>query len=296
MSRNLIRLINSMQTAKLNRRHFLGSLALGAIASGLHAEAAPTPLKGTAINHISYQSADYDKTRDFYVDLLGFQVSDEDDKQLYLWAGNRDMVISAKHSPPTTAPRMDHFGFTLEDYDMPTVKASLQDRGLPATLSQGDPHDPDGKNKTVFTRDPNGYTVQLCPSWDATGKPAPVVSHSPMKAVGINHFSYQCADYKKTLDFYVQLLDAKVSSDDGKQAYLWLGDSFVWFRNSTSGSARPLIDYFAWTVADWNANKVAAELKHRSLEAQIDPNGKSVLTKDLNGYPLLLCSKDFAKK
>ncbi len=279
---------------RLNRRQFLGTLAIGAVASGLRAEAAPTPLKGTAINHISYQSPDYNKTRDFYIDLLGFQVSDEDDKQLYLWAGN--MVISAKNSPPTTAPRMDHFGLTLANYDMPTVRTSLQERGLQAILSQGDPHDPDGPNKTVFTRDPNGYTLQLSPDWDATQKPSPVASHVPLKAVGINHFSYQCGDYKKTLDFYSNLLDLKVTSDDGKQAYLWLGDSFILIRNSTPASSKPVIDYFAWNLADWNVDKVTTELKRRGLEAHLDPNGKSILTKDLNGYPLLLCNKDFAKK
>ena len=276
---------------KVNRRQFLGSVAFGAVAAGLPTEAAPTRMKGTAINHISYQSADYNKTRDFYNGLLGFQVSDQDDKQLYLWAG--DAIISAKNSPPTTAPRMDHFGFTIEPYDLKTVQAALGERGLPARLSQGDPHDPDGK--TVFTRDPNNYNVQICAK-DAEVKPSPVASRSPLKAVAINHFSYLCRDYKKTIDFYTELLDLKVSNDDGKSAYLWLGDSFVLVKNNPSGSPAPLIDYYAWTLADWNANGVAAELKRRDLEARPDPNGKSVLTKDLNGYPLLLCSKDFAKK
>jgi len=248
-------------------------------------------LKGTAINHISYQSADYKKTRDFYVDLLGFQASDEDDKQLYLWAG--DAIISAKHSAPTTAPKIDHFGFTIEPYDLKTVQAALGERGLPAILSQGDPHDPDGK--TVFTSDPNNYNIQICAK-DAEVKPAPIASQSRLKAVGINHFSYLCRDYKKTIDFYTELLNLKLTHDDGKSAYLWLGDSFVLVANNPSGSPTALVDYCAWTLADWNAERVSNELKRHNLEVHPDPNGKSVLTKDLNGYPLLLCSEDFGAK
>jgi catechol 2,3-dioxygenase-like lactoylglutathione lyase family enzyme len=274
-------------TSTLNRRQLLKTLALGAIGSRLPTRA--DGLNGTAINHISYQSADYKKTRDFYIDLLGFQVSDEDDKQLYLWAG--DAIISAKNSPPTTAPRMDHFGFTLTPYDLTGVQGVLKQRGLAVMMSQGDPHDPDGPYKTVFTRDPNNYTVQLCAK-EAEVKPAPVPSHAPLKAAGISHFSYLCSDYKKTVSFYADLFNLKISNDDGSRAYVWLGDSFVLIRNNPNPAPRPVIDYYAWTLADWNMDKVTTILKARNLPITPDPSGKSLMTKDLNGYPLLLCSKD----
>jgi catechol 2,3-dioxygenase-like lactoylglutathione lyase family enzyme len=280
----------NMSLVKPNRRDFLKGFAAGAFAASLPARAS-SKMKGTLINHISYQSADYLKTRDFYVENFGFQVSDQDNVQLYLWAG--DALISAKHSPPGTAPRMDHYGFTVEPWDTSAIQAALRERGLPASISQNDPHDPD--HKTVFTRDPNRYTVQLCAP-DIEVKPAPVASRAPLKAVGVNHISNLCADYKKTCDFYVELLDLPVSHDDGKQAYLWFGDAFLWLRNNPTGNPMPVIDYFAWNVADWNADRVAAELKRLGLEARLDPGGKSVLTKDLNGYPLMLCSKNFQKR
>ena len=68
--------------------------------------------KASAINHVSYASADYRKTRDFYRDVFGFQVSDEDERQLYLWAG--DAQSSAKNTPAVQTPFIDHFGLTLE--------------------------------------------------------------------------------------------------------------------------------------------------------------------------------------
>jgi catechol 2,3-dioxygenase-like lactoylglutathione lyase family enzyme len=272
------------------RRRALKTIAL-ASATALPAASAGNTLRGTAINHVSYSSADYNKTRDFYVDLFGFQVSEEDQQQLYLWAG--DGLISAKNTPRVTAPLIDHFGLTVEPWDLNAVESVLKERGLIARVSRNDPHDTQGK--TVFTRDPNSYALQLM-AGDAAIKPAPVASHSPLKAIGINHISYQCANYKKTRDFYAELLGVPVSNDDGKQAYLWFGDTFMVVRTGETGSGRPVIDHFAWNLADWDKDRVTAELKKRGLDAHADSAGKSIMTKDLNGYPLQLCSKDLAKR
>ena len=284
-------MINNLETAKLNRRQILKNIAIGVGVSGLPMLAAAKALKGVAVNHVSYQSADYKKTRDFYVDLFGFQASDEDDKQLYLWAG--DQLISAKNTPKATTPRIDHIGITLNEWNLPAVLAALKEQGLTGRVPQGDPHDPNGR--TVFVPDANRYNLQLC-ARDAETKPAAVASRAPMKAVGINHISYQCADYKKTRDFYVGLLDVPVTKDDGKQAYLWFGDAFMVVRNSPNGSTTPLIDHVAWTLADWDKDRVVSELKKHGLDARPDAAGMSVLTKDVNGYTLQLCSKDLEKR
>jgi catechol 2,3-dioxygenase-like lactoylglutathione lyase family enzyme len=276
--------------ARMDRRQLLKNVAIGSVA-GWWALGAGKSLKGTAINHVSYASADYKKTRDFYRDLFGFQVSEEDDKQLYLWAG--DALISAKNTPRVTAPFIDHFGLTVEPWNLNSVEAALNERGLIARVSRNDPHDTEGKS--AFTRDPNGYNLQLG-SKDLETKPAPVKSPAPLRAIGINHISYQCADYKRTRDFYAELFGVPVSNDDGKQAYLWFGDAFMVIRNSPDGNAKPLIDHVAWTLADWDKDRVSGELKRLGLDARPDAAGKSMLTTDLNGYPLQLCSKELEKR
>jgi catechol 2,3-dioxygenase-like lactoylglutathione lyase family enzyme len=277
--------------AGLDRRHLLKNVAIGAAAAGLHALGAGRSLRGTAINHVSYQSADYKRTRDFYVDLLGFQVSDEDNNQLYLWAG--DALISAKNTPMVKAPFIDHFGLTVEPWDLNSVEAALKERGLAVRVSRNDPHDAQGKS--AFTRDPNGYNLQLGAK-DLEIKPASVVSRAPLKAVGLNHIVYQCPDYRRTRTFYAELLSVPVSNDDGEQAYLWFGDGFMVLRNSVDGSTAPLIDRVAWTLANWDTDRVLAELKRHGLDARPDSAGNSVLTKDLNGYTLQLCSKELQKR
>jgi catechol 2,3-dioxygenase-like lactoylglutathione lyase family enzyme len=284
-------MLDCVDGESFTRRRALKTIALASVA-GLPAVAAGNALPGTAINHVSYSSIDYNKTRDFYVDLFGFQVSEEDSRQLYLWPAG-DGLISAKNSPRVTAPFIDHFGLTVEPWDLGSVKSVLTERGLIARVSQGDPHDTQGK--TVFTLDPNGYPLQLC-ARDAAIKPAPVASRSPLKVIGINHISYRCADYRKARDFYAELLGVPVSNDDGKQAYLWFGDAFMVVKTGETANGRPVIDHFAWNLADWDKERVTAELKKRGLEAPADSLGKSIMTKDLNNYPLQLCSKDLARR
>ncbi len=42
---------------------------------------------------------------------------------------------------------------------------------------------------------------------------------------GLDHISYQVADYRKTRGFYADLMDMSVSDDNGRQAFLHVGDS-----------------------------------------------------------------------
>jgi hypothetical protein len=91
-------------------------------------------------------------------------------------------------------------------------------------------------------------------------------------------------------------LGAPVSKDDGKQAYLRFGEAFMVVGNSADGSAAPLIDHVAWTLAEWDKDRVSAELKRHGLDARADAAGRSILTKDINGYTLELCGKDPEKR
>ncbi len=276
---------------QLDRRQFMASLAVGTTMAGLSPRSATSALRATAIDHVSYESQDYKKTRDFYVEIFGFQVSEEDNGQLYLWAG--DALLSAKNTPKVPAPFIDHFGVTLDPWDPNAVATVLEERGRAAQFLRNDPHDRQGRS--AFTRDVNGFALQLDPK-DLVTRPVPAASRAPLKAVSLNHIWYLCPDYKTTRDFYRELLGTPVTNDDGQQAYLWFGDVFMIVRSNSDRHARPVVDRVAWTLADWDPNRVLAVLKSRGLDAQQDAFGKSILTKDLNGYPLELCSSDLASK
>lgn len=111
------------------------------------------------------------------------------------------------------------------------------------------------------------------------------------KAVTVNHISYQVADYAKTRDFYADLLGMKVSQDNGRQAYLSFGDTFLLPRNARNGGATPRVDHIAYTIDNWNKDAVEAELKRRGLTPREDTEN-SFHVKDPDGFDLQISGKE----
>jgi catechol 2,3-dioxygenase-like lactoylglutathione lyase family enzyme len=101
------------------------------------------------VNHISYQVADYAKTRDFYADLFGMKTSHDDGKQCFLEFGDT-FLIPRNHLANT--PRIDHIAYTIDNWDKNAVEAELKRRGLQPK--------PDTEN-SFHVEDPNGFDLQI---------------------------------------------------------------------------------------------------------------------------------------
>ena len=127
----------------------------------------------------------------------------------------------------------------------------------------------------------------------AGAAPAIAAEGKGFKAVTVNHISYQVADYAKTRDFYVDLLGMGVKQDTGRQCYLTFGDSFLLPRNPRSGSTAPLprVDHIAYTIEDWDKDKVKAELERRGLTPRPDTED-SFHVKDPDGFDLQISGKN----
>ena len=130
-----------------------------------------------------------------------------------------------------------------------------------------------------------GTAAGLAPSATAAG--------TGFKTVTVNHISYRVADYTKTRDFYADLMGMTVKQDTGQQCYLAFGDSFLLPRNARSGSNAPvpLVDHIAYTIEDWDKNKVEAELKRRGLDPRPDTED-SFHVKDPDGFNLQISGKN----
>ena len=148
-------LLQDFEQGKMTRRQLIQSLALTATAASAvgSAAAADTPVaKAVSINHVSYQVADYKKTRDFYAGLFGMTVSDDDGMQCRLTCG--DNILIARNRAP--APKVDHIAYTLANWDTdknvkPAVEAELKRRGLQIRTTEGSFH----------VQDPDGFEVQM---------------------------------------------------------------------------------------------------------------------------------------
>ncbi len=149
------KLLQDFEQGKMNRRQLIQSLALAASAAAAAAPALAVGghgFKAVAVNHISYQVADYARTRDFYADLFGMKISHDDGKQCYLAFGETHLI---PRPGPAGAhpPRIDHIAYTIEDWDRSAVEAELKRRGLR----------PKPDEETSFhVKDPDGFDLQIC--------------------------------------------------------------------------------------------------------------------------------------
>ena len=128
-------LLGHFEHGRISRRQLVQMLALGmtAAAAASRAEADPAPrgaFKAVAVNHISFGVADYARTRDFYADLLGMEVSGDDGKQCYMKFGKDSFLIPRRRQAPGDGPLVDHICYTIEDWDKGAVEAELRRRGL----------------------------------------------------------------------------------------------------------------------------------------------------------------------
>src|SRR5476651_1250088 len=156
MEHIIARLLHDFEHGQMSRRQLIQSLALTATAASA---AGAVPLaaadgkgfKATTVNHISYQVADYKKTRDFYTDLLGMKVSHDEDKgQCYLAFGDT-FLLPRNGRPGVATPHVDHIAITIENFDKKAVEAELLRRGLTPREDQ----------ESFHVKDPDGFDLQI---------------------------------------------------------------------------------------------------------------------------------------
>jgi catechol 2,3-dioxygenase-like lactoylglutathione lyase family enzyme len=154
MEQMIAKLVDAFAAGKLNRRQLIQNLAItasaGAAASAVPALGAEASLKAIGISHVSYSVKDYKRTRDFYSNLLGLKVSNDDGKsRCNLAIGNINLI--ARNGKEPTA-WVDHLSYYIDNWNKGAIEANLKARGL-------NPQ-PEGADGLQF-KDPDGMHVQL---------------------------------------------------------------------------------------------------------------------------------------
>ena len=151
----IAKLLQDFEQGKMNRRQLIQSLSLAAAATAAMAPAARAagkPLEALYVNHISYQVNDYKKVRDFYVDLLGMKVTEDDGKQCRLVFGTN--ILIPRNRGNGGPGNVDHIAYTVANWDAEKdgLEEELKRRNLKYT----------GSAKTSFqVKDPEGMGVQI---------------------------------------------------------------------------------------------------------------------------------------
>ena len=160
MEHIIARLLQDFEHGMMTRRQLIQSLALtttAASAASAAAAAASTVAEAVSINHVSYQVADYTKTRDFYAGLFGMKVTDDNGKsQCRLQFGDNILIPRTATSRPGGKVGIDHVAYTLANWDTDktvrsSIEAELKRRKLEIRSTEGGFH----------VKDPDGFEVQM---------------------------------------------------------------------------------------------------------------------------------------
>lgn len=152
MQNEIHRLIDQYTAGRMNRRELIASLAtLVAIAGAGHSATAQekpgSTFHGVGLNHLALRVTNVPRSRDFYIKHLGLKVArDGGENNCFL---NFDEGFLALFRGE--AAGMDHYCYSIKDYDVRGAEEKLKAEGLSPRVTSG----------RIYFNDPDGLTVQL---------------------------------------------------------------------------------------------------------------------------------------
>lgn len=194
MEQIITKLLRDFEDGFLNRRQLIQNLGLAFAAAmggkayaqtpaGTPAGVKDSPFKTVDLDHISYQVNDYRVTRDFYADLMGMEVKNDNGKtQCELYFGN-SMLLARNHrarggeaagTPPPAAAatppagnrpeptsRVDHIAYRIYNWDTDQVRDELMRRKLLTESTKPDTGGGIPGYSSFHVSDPDGFNLQI---------------------------------------------------------------------------------------------------------------------------------------
>lgn len=150
--------VGAVERGAIGRREAVRRLtALVAALAGARAASAESGSTSTfrarGLNHLALRVREVPPARDFYVEHLGLSVLRESSRNCFLRCGDDNFVALFQG----TAPGMDHYCYTVEDYRPGRAVDTLRAAGL----------SPRREENRVYFEDADGLTVQLSGPRDA---------------------------------------------------------------------------------------------------------------------------------
>ncbi len=201
---------------------------------------APTlypPFNIVRLSHVEYRVTDLAASRAFYVDILGLQVTDEDESTVYL----RAMEERGHHCialVKADAPSVGFLAFKLfDEADLDKAADWFAGKGLPIDWVER-PY----QGRTLRSRDLHGIPLEFYVRMDRL---APIHQHyklyNGVKPLRIDHFNMFSSDVDGSIGFYSQMgfrvTEYTEDSETGKCWAAWMhrkgGVHDVAFTNGT---------------------------------------------------------------
>ena len=143
--REVEKIVHQYETGKLTRRQMIGYLS-AMVASSSSAVAAEPQFEAVSLNHIALRVTDVARSRDFYREHLGLEVTREGGNNCFLSFGSNFLALFQG-----SKPAMHHYCYSITGYDVNDAARKLREAGI----------EPSIQSNRIYFPDPDGLTVQL---------------------------------------------------------------------------------------------------------------------------------------
>ena len=152
MEKTVSRILDRYEAGEISRREVVAVLAAAVVggkskaAKAVVNESEPT-FSAVGLHHIALSVTDVVRSRDFYVQNLGLEVSNE-------WLPNQSFLncgtnfVALFHS---SRPGMHHYSYAIPDYDQKEAAERIRGAGM----------EPHLEGRRIYFDDPDGLVVQV---------------------------------------------------------------------------------------------------------------------------------------
>ena len=154
MESTIANLVQQFEAGRIDRRQLVAGLGtlvavLGGTGSARADDEVGSTFEAVGVNHIALRVTDVLRSREFYKKHLGLKVTrDGGERNCFMTCGKNFVALFQSDEA-----QMDHYCYSIKDYDMNQAEAMLNKHGLEPRVVRD--------AGRIYFKDPDGLTVQL---------------------------------------------------------------------------------------------------------------------------------------
>lgn len=123
-----------------------------------------TKIKTTGIDHVALHVSDLERSKDFYINILGMTEHHGGASYCFLKCGNQIVGLFGNGGPlGQTGVELSHMALNVDTGTYEEVKANLEAHGVAVHGRSGDP-------RCIYFDDPDGHGLQIMPTDHRSGR------------------------------------------------------------------------------------------------------------------------------
>jgi catechol 2,3-dioxygenase-like lactoylglutathione lyase family enzyme len=275
-------------TSTLTRRELLLSLSAIAVARRLVAQANRAPVRTLGLHHVVLAVSDVERSVDFYQGLFGSPIQGRQGSNVLLRLGDGPRFIALREAG-SAPPRIDHWGMSVEEFDVENVLAALAESGV-SRAAGGGPMSVRVETRAgtpqIFFTDPNGLVIQLqhpsyCGGSGDLGSVCSELEPSPrpgdLTLRELNHLTINVPDPAATNTFYQNAFGLDIQAHQAASPLLGVGPGgdFLMFIGAAEGTPAR-IGHVCFTVEGFGVETIQRTLEGHGIRPRGEGEPSSV--------------------